>query len=126
MTDGGRFEISESTSPTNVTISAENLCHYITDDQLRRLGEMRKDLVMEICLAAGGVLAGSLVPAYSGWQRWQSGTATGADLLTLLLFAAALAAFAITAYQWRARNQVHTNLVAEIRNRDKVPVQHVS
>ena len=121
-----QFAISESVTPTNVTLSGENLCHYITDDQLRRLGEMRKDLVMEVCLAAGGVLGGSIIPAFNGWKDWSANKATGSDLLSLLMFAAALAAFVITAYQWRMRSKLHTDMVDDIRNRPKVPVQHVA
>lgn len=120
------FAISESASPTNVTLSDENLCHYITDDQLRRLGEMRKDLVMEVCLAAGGILAGSIIPAWTGWSHWSEDKATGADLVSLLMFAAAVAAFCVTAYQWWVRHKLHDDMIKDIRNRPKVQVQHVA
>jgi hypothetical protein len=122
---GPPFSIPESASPTNVTVSGENLCHYITDDQLCRLGEMRKDLVMEICLASGGILAGSLVPALTGWQHWMSTTgASAGDLIAMMMLAASVAAFFITGYQWYVRHQSHVDLVEEIRNRPKVPVRH--
>jgi hypothetical protein len=126
MTGDRHFTISEGISATNVTLSNENLCHYITDDQLQRLGEMRKDLVMEICLAAGGVFAGSLVPAFAGFRHWNSNTASGGDLLSIVMLVGSLAAFLITGWQWYVRHKIHTDLVEDIRNRPRVSVQHIA
>lgn len=127
MSDQRAMTFSERASPTNVTLPDENLCHYITDDQLRRLGEMRKDMVMEICLASGGVFFGSLIPALNGFARFGAATdpATWTDLLSMLLCAAALVAMLITGYQWRVRQKGHVDLVEEIRNRPKVSVRLV-
>lgn len=128
MTAPAHVSFSQNASPTNVTVSDENLCHYITDDQLRRLGEMRKDLVSEICLAAAGIFWGSLIPAIDGLRRFNSevSRASGTDLVSMMLCGAALAAALITGYQWYVRNKGHTSLENEIRNRPKVPVKMVS
>lgn len=121
------LSFSAMASPTNVTLPEENLCHYITDDQLGRLGEMRKDFVMEICLAAGGIFFGSLVPALAGWDRFSEnpGSVTGSDLLSIVLCVSAFVVCVITGYQWYVRHRGHVDLVTEIKNRPKVPVRLV-
>ena len=87
---------------------------------------MRKDMVMEICLAAVGIFFGSLVPAISGLVHFNSERgATGADLLSVVLCAAALFVALVTGYQWRVRSKGHVDLETEIRNRPKVPVTHM-
>lgn len=88
---------------------------------------MRKDMVMEICLAAGGVFFGSLVPAINGFLRFnaQRDPATWTDLLSMLLFVASFVAMFITGYQWKVRAKGHIDLVTEIRNRPKIPVRLV-
>lgn len=121
----GGISFSAAASPTNVTLPDENLCHYITDDQLRRLGEMRKDMVMEICLASTGVFFGALMPALAGLQKFNATptTANWIDLLSMLLCASAAVATGITGYQWYVRSRGHVDLVTEIQNRPKVPVR---
>lgn len=126
MSDSRQFIIPEGMVPTNISMPAENLCHYITDDELRRLGEMRKDLVIEVCLASGGIFAGSIVPAFVAFGHWQTNKLSGADLIALLLFVGSLTAFVLTGFQWFARQRNHTDLVAEIRARPKVAVRHVA
>lgn len=127
MTDAGHFTISDGASLTNVTLSKEVVCHYITDDQLLRLGEMRKDMVMEICLAATGIFCGSLVPAVDGFRHFGDAAhpATWTDLVSMMLFISALVAAAITGIQWRIRARGHVDLVTEIQNRPRVPVRLV-
>lgn len=100
------------------------MCHYIADNELERLGEMRKDLVMEICLASAGIFAGSLVPAIDGFSRFGSTTnpTTLTDLISMLLAFAALVVAVVTGFQWHVRSKSHVSLVTEIRGRPKVPV----
>lgn len=110
---------------TSVTLPSAQLCHYIRDDELDRLGEMRSDLVMEICLASAGLLAGSIVPAVDGFMRFGAAKnpATGTDLLSMMICFAALVVTVITGFQWHARSKVHTGMVGAIRERPKVPVR---
>ena len=110
---------------TSVTLPSEQLCHYIRDDELDRLGEMRSDLVMEICLTSAGLLAGSIVPAVDGFIRFGAteNPATNTDLLSMMICFAAFVVTVITGFQWRARSKVHTGMVGAIRERPKVPVK---
>lgn len=111
--------------PTSVTLPASQLCHYIRDDELDRLGDMRSDLVMEICLASTGIFFGSIVPAFDGFRRFGAkiNPTTGTDLLSMMLcFAAAIVAI-LTGLQWYARSKLHKGMVDEIRERPKVPVR---
>ena len=48
---------------TSCTVPPDSLCHYITDAELEGLSEMRKEPVMEICIAACGVFFGAVIPA---------------------------------------------------------------
>lgn len=125
MTSDVPLSFSDQASPTNVTLPEENLCHYIRHDELRRLGEMRKDLVMEACLAAFGVFFGALVPALTGLNRFLNAPVdlSGSDLLSMILCFGALGVGAVTAFQWYVRHRGHTDLVTEIQNRPKVPVR---
>lgn len=127
MSGGPHFSLDEGLMPTHVTLPSDTLCHYITDDQLRRLGEMRKDLVMEICLASAGVFFGSIIPALSGLSRFGDAqtSASWIDLLSMLLCFGAIVAAIITGYQWKVRQKGHVDLVTEIQNRPKVPVRLV-
>lgn len=113
---------------TSVTVPAEQLCHYIRDDELDRLGEMRRDLVMEICLASGGLFVGSVVPAFDGFRRFgaEVNPSTGTDLLSMLICFAALVVTIISGLQWHARSKLHKGLVQEIRERPKVKVKLAS
>ena len=109
---------------TQVTLPEGSLCHYIADNELERLGEMRKDFVMEVCLASAGIFAGSLIPAIDGFLRFSNKTnpATQTDLVSMMLAFAAFVVTIITALQWRVRSKSHVDLVTEIRGRPKVPV----
>jgi hypothetical protein len=127
MNGGPQFFLGEGLMPTHVTVPSESRCHYITDDELRRLGEMRKDLVMEICLAATGLFFGSGVPAFEGFRRFNATpqTATGTDLLSMMMCVAALVVAIVTGFQWHVRQKSHVDLVDEIRSRPKVAVRLV-
>lgn len=110
---------------TSVTLPASQLCHYIRDEELDRLGDMRSDLVMEICLASTGIFFGSVVPAFDGFRRFGAiaNPTTGTDLLSMMLCFAAGSVAIITGLQWRARSKLHKGMVDEIRDRPKVPVR---
>lgn len=124
---GAAMQLPQGMSPTEVTLPESNLCHYIADGELERLGEMRKDRVMEICLASAGIFAGSLIPAIDGFRRFGAETnpATVTDLASMLIAFASLAVAGITGYQWRVRSGLHQDMVTQIRSRQKVPVSSV-
>lgn len=112
---------------TQVTLSPDALCHYIRDDELDKLGEMRKDLVMEFCLAATGIFFGALIPAIDGFRRFGADVnpSTATDLASMMLCFAALAVAIITGFQWRIRSKAHRDTVEEIRSRPKMSVRLV-
>ena len=86
---------------------------------------MRKDLVTEVCLASGGIVAGGVVPAFVALGHYRDSTLTGPDLVALLVVAGSLTVFVLTGFQWFVRQKSHTDLVDEIRARPKVAVRHV-
>lgn len=109
-----------------ITARETELRHYISDEELNMLGTMNKDLVAEICLASIGVVAGSLVPAIDGFQRFGAleNPTTYTDLLSMLLCFSSVAVAAVTGLIWRKRSKVRASLVDEIRNRPKRWITH--
>lgn len=124
--NAGAMRMPLSAQRTEVTLSETSLCHYITDDELVRIGEMRQDLGTEICLAASGIFFGSIIPAFDGIRRFNAevNPSTPTDLLSMLLCAAALAISLVTGIQWFLRSRIHKDLVGEIRQRPKVSLVH--
>lgn len=107
-----------------MTIPGVQLWHYITDDQLTTLGEMRKEPVMEICLATSGTFVGAIVPAIEQLARFND-KANPMGLIGLVTVAIAFVAFgisAVTAILWRQRHISHEGLLRVIQSRRKVPV----
>jgi hypothetical protein len=107
-----------------VTVPGVQLFHYITDDQLTTLGDMRKEPVMEICLMASGAFLGAIVPAIEQLGRFNDAVnpmgITG--LCTVIVAVIALAVAAVTGALWRQRLAGHQGLVETIQSRKKVAV----
>lgn len=110
---------------TEVTLPSEALCHYITDDELERIGEMRKEPVQEICLAAVGVFFGSLLPAFAEISRFNSTTNPmgWVGLITCFLAFGSLTVMGVTGFLWKQRAGSHGGMLETIRGRTRVPVQ---
>lgn len=121
----GSLVLPPSMREAEVTIPGVQLWHYITDDQLTTLGEMRKEPVMEICLAASGAFLGAIVPAIEQLGRFNDKAnpmgATG--LCTVLIAVVALAVAIVTGFLWRQRLRSHESLLDTIKSRKKVPVK---
>ena len=108
-----------------MTLPPEQLRHYISDDELEVLGNMRKEPVMEIFLASIGVFFGSLVPACAGLNK-VGDTADPimlSDMLSIVLAVGALGIMLVTGFLWRQRYKTSTNMVDNIRCRPKIPVR---
>ncbi|MBJ7440545.1 MAG: hypothetical protein JHD35_16165 [Sphingopyxis sp.] len=122
-----RLSLHGNLQATLVTVSAQALCHYITDDELQRIDDMRQDVGTEICLASAGVFFGSLVPAIEGFRKFSAPypSATLTDLLSMLLSFASLTLALVTALQWWHRSKRQGRLVDNIRQRPKVPLHLV-
>ena len=118
--------ISFGSNLTNAqcTFQAEQLCHYITDDELDRLGESTRDFLVELTFTSGGIAAGSLIPAIAGANRFLRTdlTATGTDILSMVFCCSSLAVAIVTFMLWRSRRKNHQTLAGEIRSRPRVTV----
>lgn len=128
MNDPSQFLLSGDGLQTNITLPQDQLCHYITDDQLEKLGEMRRDLTIEICLASAGIFFGSVVPAFDGFYRFNDAPrpATPTDLVSMMICFSAFIVALLTGWQWRKLAGYHSKLVEDIRNRPRVPVKIVA
>ncbi|WP_288485811.1 hypothetical protein [uncultured Novosphingobium sp.] len=111
---------------TEVTLPPESLCHYITDDELDRLSEMRKEPVMEIFLSSIGAFLGGLVPAVQEIAKFQadSRNLTGVGLFTMFVAVSALSAAVISGFLWHQRGKSHKSMSGAIRDRPRVRVHH--
>ena len=111
----GRLDVVE------VTTRPSELMHYISDEQLARLGQMRHEPVMEIFLLSAGAFLGSVVPAFQ--EAGKFGAVENAmnqwGLFTCLLCAMCLSVAVVTGLLWRGRLRSHVNMVEEIRGRPK-------
>jgi len=109
---------------TELSVPNMQLYHYITDTDLERLGDMRKEPVMEICLASIGVFMGSILPTIEQISRFNASTnAMGlVGLATCLISFGSLAISVVTAFLWYRRSGNHKNLLDSIRARPRVRV----
>ena len=119
------FLVPEMAQTTNVTLPAELLCHYITDEELERLGEMRKEPVMEIFLCAIGAFLGALVPAMQQLGEFNADPTQvdGWELLTMFIAAMMLAVSIVSGVLWHQRSKAHRSMVDNIRDRPRSPVR---
>lgn len=124
MSSVGGLRFDPALNRTMVTLPSESLCHYITDDELERLAEMRKEPVMEICLTAVGALLGSLIPAAQAFsEALNHPEKIGAvSLLTMAIAVAALSVSVVSGILWRQRGKTHHSMVQTIRARPRVAV----
>lgn len=125
MNAGGQFQFDAGLQQTLCTLPQEALCHYITDDELERLSEMRKEPVMEIFLASIGAFLGSLIPASQELINFNTDPASvsGTGLFTMGLAVAMLAVAIISGALWHQRSKSHKSMSQSIRNRPRVPVK---
>lgn len=123
----GDITFSGVAQNTTVTVAPEQQCHYIRDDELDRLSEMKQEPVMEICLASIGIFFGSLVPTIDAMSRFNAATNPMSliELITALLTFSAFAVMLVTGFLWRIRIQSQKSLANEIRSRPKMPVRLV-
>ena len=127
MSEGSSLKIllSNEAQVTYVTVASEALCHYITDDELDRLGDMHREPVMEIFLAAIGCLAGSIVPSIEAFARFNA-TANPmglTGLATLMISVSSLGVAAITGLLSLMKVKQRGRLSERIKSRPRVEVQ---
>lgn len=112
---------------TNMTLPSESLCHYITDDQLERIGQMNDNLPMQICLSALGLLGGSITPAFDGLRRLGDAAKplTSTDMVSIALACVAFGMCIVTAIQWYQKSKARSPIIQEIRERPRIAVRLV-
>lgn len=125
MTAGGQFQFDAGLQQTLCTLPQEALCHYITDDELERLSEMRKEPVMEIFLASIGAFLGALIPAWQELGKFNVDptTVSGTGLFTMGVAIAMLAVAILSGALWRQRTKSHKSMAQTIRDRPRVQVK---
>jgi len=119
------MQMPSGAQTTEVTLSPQALCHYITDDELEKLGEMRKEPVMEIFLCTVGAFLGALVPALQVLSQFRADP-TKVDmwgLLTLMIAVGTLAVAITSGLLWHQRSKTHRSMVVSIRERPRTPVR---
>ena len=121
----GAMQMPWGAQMTEVTLSPQMLCHYINDDELERLGEMRKEPVMEIFLWSVGAFMGALIPGLQVLALFrEKPEAVGMlGLLTLLIAVATLAVSIVAGILWWQRSKTHKSMVETIRQRPRTPVR---
>jgi len=121
----GAMQMPFGAQLTEVTLSPQALCHYITDDELEKLGEMRKEPVMEIFLCTIGAFLGALVPALQVLSQFRADPTKvdGWGLVTLMIGVATLAVSVVSGLLWHQRSKTHKSMVATIRERPRAPVK---
>lgn len=121
----GTFSFDRTLQATLVTVQDTTLCHYITDEELERLSEMRKEPVMEIFLVSIGAFIGVCLPAAQvlGQFRQDPNTLGIIGLITLFLAAGTGAIAAVSGALWKQRLKSHQSMTTSIRGRNKVQVQ---
>lgn len=124
----GALQIPASMRQSEITIPGVELHHFITDDQLTELSNMRAEPVMEICLASVGAFVGSIIPALEQLSRFNDATDPMGmvGLLTAFLALGSGVSALISGLFWRSRHRRHVNLATVIRSRPKVAVKTAS
>jgi hypothetical protein len=125
---------SGETGPPNVftgavptvecTVPATELRHYITDEELGRLGEMKRDHLTELFWGFLGATLGGIIPSISAVAHFNAKTDPMGklELVVCLLTAMALAATVLTAILLLQRSRGRKDLLGEIRGRPKMRV----
>ena len=116
------MQVPLAAQTTQVTLSPTELCHYITDDELKGLSEMQTDPVKDISLASVGGFFGALVPAFDGLRRFHDAThpMTITDFLSVIVAVATFAVAVVTGLLWYRKSGAKDGAVKAIRERPKV------
>lgn len=119
-----KMELPQGMAVAEITLPGIQLFHYITDSELEKLGDMRKEPIMEICLASVGVFFGSIIPAVEGLIRFGDieSPITWVDMLSVFLAIFSLSSGALSAFLWRTRSGSHKDLLKVIKGRDRAKV----
>jgi hypothetical protein len=106
------------------TVPATELRHYITDEELGRLGEMKRDHLSEMFFAFLGLALGGIVPTIDAIARFNahSNPMGRVDLGVCFITVMAIALTALAGFLWNQRSKGRQDLLQEIRGRPKMRV----
>lgn len=123
----GALNLPAAMRHSEITIPGVELHHFITDDQLTELSNMRAEPIMELFLASVGLFFGSLIPTIEELSRFNSPTDPMGivGLVTALITFGSLVAAGISGCLWKSRYKKHGELAKVIRSRAKVAVKIV-
>jgi len=115
--------IDPALQPINATLPDALTFHYISDEELDRLGAMPKDPAKDIFMFAIGVFFGALCPAFDALSALLAGhfptLAMGAGAALALL---SLGVMVPSGLLWRHRARLEDDMRSRIRARHKVRV----
>lgn len=125
MTSGNQPQMVVSAElGVECTLPVSDLRHYITDEELDRIGEMKADHIGQLFWASVGALVGSVIPATDAISRFQDRTnpmdVTG--LATAILAFMSLAIMAVSGWLLYERSKGRTDLLTIIRSRPRAKV----
>ena len=111
---------------TEVTVSPTSLCHYITDDELARIGDVSDNLPMQVCIGAAGSLAGSIVSTWTaiGHVGDPKNLFNGTDMASVCVTLISLGLVAFSGVEWHRLAKRRRPLVGDIRARPKMRLVH--
>jgi hypothetical protein len=123
MTQAENFVVAAA-MVTEVTVPSEELRHYITDDELDKVGEMKGDFVRELFWASLGACAGSVTAGITAFK--QVGDAAHplgwAELSAILILALSLGSMLLAGALSRQREHGRKALLNRIKGRERVRV----
>lgn len=113
------FRLPAGAQQTTMTVAPEQAGHYISDDQLTRICEMREEPVGGIFLGAAGALAGVASAAYQSASiaLYRPEKIAGNDLINMAIAILALSIAAVTGFLWQGRRRRMPDIAREIRDR---------
>lgn len=112
--------LDPSHQKTTVTVEAERVYHYISDEELELLVHTEESIFTKVVWAAIGVFFGALQGAVAAVSKM--GRLGWEDIVPVCLLIASIAAFAVSLLGERLRSRRVRRAQERIRARHKVPV----
>jgi hypothetical protein len=118
----GAMQFPVGAQVTEVTLSPTALCHYITDSELERIGDVGDNLPMQVCIGSAGTLAGSVVSTFIAFSHVgdPSVVFSKTDMASVCVTLISLGLGVFSGAQWFRLETRRTPLINEIRARPKV------
>lgn len=107
-----------------LTYQDEVLEHWISDEELTRMSELRRDHVVEFFWAFFGTCVGSIGPFIEKLGKFSNNSQSidVYDLISLIMFPLFFILTVIMAFFWRNSSSSNDDLITQIRNRAKITI----